>query len=218
MQVVLNKIETQEPIRIQPERRVSKEEFYDLCAANPDLRIELTAEGEIVIMPPTGAETGYRNSELTAQLRNWTLRDGRGRAFDSSTEYLLPDGSAMSPDASWVDRPRLSRLTREQKRKFPPLAPDFVVELTSPADRLPRLRKKMEAWSANGVRLGWLLDRPPHRLHLPAAPRGGKTRGAGGVEGRWSRRRVCARTGRDMGPGYLTPERSPGPSVFQYST
>jgi len=158
MQLVLKDIATPSSIRIEPDQRVTQDEFYDFCMANPDLRIELTAEGEIVIMPPTGAETGYRNNEIARQLGNWTRRDGRGRAFDSNTEYLLPDGSALSPDASWVDRVRLARLTREQKRKFPPLVPDFVIELTSPSDRLTRVRKKMEAWISNGVKLGWLLD------------------------------------------------------------
>ena len=158
MQLVLKDIATPSSIRIEPDQRVTQDEFYDFCMANPDLRIELTAEGEIVIIPPTGAETGYRNNEIARQLGNWTRRDGRGRAFDSNTEYLLPDGSALSPDASWVDRVRLARLTREQKRKFPPLVPDFVIELTSPSDRLTRVRKKMEAWISNGVKLGWLLD------------------------------------------------------------
>jgi Uma2 family endonuclease len=190
MQLVLHKVKARSRIRIEGDRRMSPEKFHDFCAANPDLRAELTAEGEIVIMPPTGAETGYRNSELTAQLRNWSRRDGRGRAFDSNVEYLLPDGSAMSPDASWVERSRLARLTREQKRKFPPLVPDFVVELTSPSDRLPRVRQKMEAWIANGVKLGWLIDadrrtaytyrphREPEKLIAPP-----KLKGEGPVAG-----------------------------------
>jgi Uma2 family endonuclease len=122
------------------------------------LRIERTAEGEIVIMAPTGGETGYRNYELTAQLRNWAKRDGRGRGFDSNVEFILPNGAALSPDAAWVECSRLAALTREQKRKFPPLCPDFVVELTSPSDRLPKLKAKMQEWMENGARLGWLLD------------------------------------------------------------
>jgi len=184
MQVVLNKIETHEPIRIQPNRRMSDQEFFELCAVNPDLRIERTAAGEIIIMPPTGGETSYRNSELTAQLRNWARRDGRGRAFDSNVEYTLPDGSALSPDASWIERSRLAKLSREQKRKFLPLAPDFVVELTSPTDRLPRVRKKMEVWLGNAVKLGWIIDadrrtayiyrarRQPEKLIEPAQLKG----------------------------------------------
>ena len=158
MQLVLHAVKPCSRIRIEGGKRMSPEKFYDFCAANPDLRIELTDEGEIVVMPPTGAETAYRNNELARQLANWSRQDGRGRAFDSNVEYLLPDGSALSPGASWVDRSQLARLTRRQKRKFPPLVPDFVVELTSPSDRLPRVRKKMEAWIAHGVKLAWLLD------------------------------------------------------------
>ncbi|HVP45313.1 MAG TPA: Uma2 family endonuclease [Bryobacteraceae bacterium] len=158
MQVTLHGIDERAPVRIRQQGRMTHEDFYEFCAANPDLRVELTAEGDIIIMPPAGAETGYRNSELARQLGNWSRQDGRGRAFDSNTEFLLPDGSALCPDASWVERTRLAKLTREQKRKFTPLVPDFIVELTSPSDRLPRVRKNMEAWIANGVKLGWLLD------------------------------------------------------------
>lgn len=170
MELVLKDIGFQSPIRIEPHRRIAQDEFYDLCVANPDLRMELTAEGEIVVMPPTGGETSYRNSELSGQLRDWARRDKRGRAFDSNAEYLLPDGSALSPDASWIERESLARLTREQKRKFLPVVPDFVVELLSPSDRLPVVRKKMEAWIANGVKLGWLLD-PDRRTAYVYRPR-----------------------------------------------
>jgi len=170
MELVLKNIEIQSPFRIDPHRRICQDEFYDLCVANPDLRMELTASGEIVVMPPTGGETSYRNSYLTTQLTNWARRDKRGRAFDSNAEYLLPDGSAFSPDASWVDRERLALLSREQKRKFPPVVPDFVVELVSPSDRLSDVRRKMEAWIANGVKLGWLLD-PDRRTSYIYRPR-----------------------------------------------
>ena len=166
MELVLKNIESQSPFRINPHRRVCQDEFYDLCVANPDVRMELTAKGVIVVVPPTGGETAYRNSELTAQLANWARRDKRGRAFDSNAEYLLPDGSALSPDASWVDRERLATLTREQKRKFPPVVPDFIVELVSPSDRLATVRKKMEAWIGNGVKLGWLLDPDRRTAHI----------------------------------------------------
>ena len=157
MQVVLKDIEAQSTIRIQPEHRMTDDEFYEFCCANPDLRIERTADGEIVIMPPTGFETGYRNSDLSAQLREWARRDGRGRACDSSTEYLLANGAARSPDASWVLRSRLDAFTKQQKRKFLPLCPDFIVELTSPSDRLSQVRAKMHEWIENGAQ-GWLLD------------------------------------------------------------
>lgn len=158
MQLVLNDIEEQATIRIQPERRMTDEQYYEFCCANPDLRIERTAEGEIVIMPPTGFETGHRNMDLGAQLQYWSKRDGRGVACDSNTEYLLPNGAARSPDASWVLRSRLEAFTKQQKRRFLPLCPDFVVELTSPSDRLSQVHDKMCEWIDNGVQLGWLID------------------------------------------------------------
>ena len=155
---MVNDIETESPIHIEPARPMNDEEYYRFCMANPDLRIERTAEGQIVIMPPTGFETGDQNADLTMQLRAWAKRDGRGRAVDSSVEYILPSGAARSPDASWVLRSRLARLTAEQKKKFLRLCPDFVVELRSPSDRLRQVQAKMREWMDNGARLGWLID------------------------------------------------------------
>jgi Uma2 family endonuclease len=180
LQIVLNDIETQVPLHLRPVRRMSDDELFDFCVANPSLRIERTAEGEILVMAPTGLETANRNMDLSAQLQRWAKRDGRGKAFDSNAEFILPDGAALSPDASWVLNSRLNALTREQKRKFPPLCPDFVVELTSPADRLPQVKKKMAEWMKNGAQLGWLIDadhktvyifrpdQPPEQLVAPS--------------------------------------------------
>ena len=145
-------------LRFDLDRKLTDKQYLAFCQANPDLRVERTAEGEIVIVPPAGFESSHRNSELTAQLRNWTRKDGRGVASDSSAEFMLPDGSAMSPDAAWVSNESLGRLTRQQRREFPPLAPEFVVEVMSPSDRLKQAKAKMEAWIANGVQLGWLID------------------------------------------------------------
>ena len=159
------------PMVIQWEHGMTDDEYYDFCQINPDLRIERTAEGDILIMPPAGIESGFRNSELTGQLRDWARKDGRGLAFDSSAEYILPSGAAYSPDASWVLRSRVNSLSKEQKRKFPPLCPDFVVELMSPSDRLSKLKAKMQEWIDNGAQLGWLLD-PDHRVaHIYRAGR-----------------------------------------------
>ncbi len=157
MQLILNDVESQAPVILHPEA-MTDDEFFDFCGLYPNFRIERTAEGEIVIMPPAGFETGYRNSELSAQLRIWAKADGRGKAFDSNTGYLLPSGAALSPDASWVANSRIARLTRKQKEKFPRLCPDFIAELTSPSDRLKRVQEKMREWIENGVQLGWLLD------------------------------------------------------------
>jgi Uma2 family endonuclease len=157
MQLILNDVESQAPVIVHPPP-MTDDEFFDFCQLYPDFRVERTAEGEVIIMPGTGLETGARNNELSRQLGNWAIEDGRGTAFDSNTEYLLPSGAALSPDASWVDNSRLAKLTREQKRKFTRICPDFVVELTSPSDRLGRVRQKMLEWMENGAQLGWLLD------------------------------------------------------------
>ncbi|MGH9609716.1 MAG: Uma2 family endonuclease, partial [Bryobacteraceae bacterium] len=117
-------------VRAPESQEMSADEYFDaVCAANPDMRIEQLSSGEIVIMPPTGLESGYRNTEITGQLRDWARRDGRGVPGDSSTEYRLPNGAKRSPDASWTAKDRLAGLSREEKRGFPPLCPDFVIEL-----------------------------------------------------------------------------------------
>jgi Uma2 family endonuclease len=156
MQILVEELER--PMAIQWERGMTDDEYFQFCADNPDLRIERSPEGDILIMPPAGGESSFRNSELTAELRNWARKDGRGRAFDSSVEYFLPSGAAYSPDASWVLCSRLDKLTRDEKRKFPRLCPDFVVELMSPSDRLSKAKVKMREWIENGAQLGWLLD------------------------------------------------------------
>ncbi len=160
MQIVVE--ESQRPMAIRWERRMTDDEYFQFCAENPDLRIERSPDGDILIMPPVGGESSFRNSELSAELRIWARKDGRGRAFDSSVEYFLPSGAAYSPDASWVLRSRLDKLSRNEKRKFPRLCPDFVVELMSPSDRLSKAKSKMREWIENGAQLGWLLD-PDHR-------------------------------------------------------
>jgi Uma2 family endonuclease len=152
------------------EHQMTDDEYFQFCQINQDLRIERTAQGDLLIMPLAGAESSFRNNELSAELRDWARKDARGRAFDSSVEYILPSGAAYSPDASWVLQSRVNALTKEQKRTFPPLCPDFVVELMSPSDRLSKAKVKMQEWIANGVQLGWLLD-PDHRtvyIYRPA--------------------------------------------------
>ena len=160
MQLVLN-----EETVIQL-RDMSEEEFYEFCALNENHRIERTARGDILIMAPAGLETGDRNMNLAEQLRRWARHDGRGKAFDSSTGFTLPNGAIRSPDAAWVRRSRLAALTREQKRRFSPLCPDFVVELTSPSDRLSKVQEKMREWMANGALLGWILDADGREAHI----------------------------------------------------
>jgi Uma2 family endonuclease len=146
------------PVPLELTVELSDEQFFQLCQNNRDLRFERTAEGELIIMPPTGGTTGDRNSELNFQLRAWNRQTRLGKSFDSSTGFKLPNGADRSPDASWVAIDRWNALTAEQQEKFVPLCPDFVVELRSPSDPLPKLQAKMAEYMANGARLGWLID------------------------------------------------------------
>ena len=153
-------------IRFDPVIEMTKELFEQFCAMNDDMRIELTAEGIIEIMPPTFGFTGNRNIKVAAQLENWTTADDSGIAFDSSTGFTLPNGAVRSPDASWVSNARYDLLSPEEKDSFTPLCPDFMVELRSRSDRLSVLQAKMEEYMANGARLGWLLDPLEQRAHI----------------------------------------------------
>jgi Uma2 family endonuclease len=138
--------------------RVTHEEFEKLCQDNPDRSLELTASGELIVMAPVGGESGNYESELGIDLGNWNRQTKLGKTFSSSTTFVLPNGAERSPDAAWVELARWEALTPEQRKKFPPLAPDFVIELRSATDRLPPLRAKMEEYRSNGVRLGLLID------------------------------------------------------------
>jgi Uma2 family endonuclease len=139
-------------------QQMSDDEFYDFCMKHPDLRIERDSEGDLIIMPPTGGETGRSNFKLTTHFGAWVESNGEGEGFDSSTEFILPNGAHRSPDVAWVRRERWEALTPEQRRKFPPLCPDFVVELRSDTDRLSMLKDKMREYIDNGAQLGWLID------------------------------------------------------------
>lgn len=139
-------------------KRMSDEQFYRFCVANPELRIERKANGEIVIMTPEGGESGGRNATIVAALHAWARQNGEGIAFGSSTGFILPNRATYSPDAAWVRRSRLAGLSRKQKQQFIPLCPDFVVELRSVSDRLHPLQQKMQEYMDNGAQLGWLID------------------------------------------------------------
>jgi Uma2 family endonuclease len=145
-------------LNVPPSVGLTDEQFYQLCVANKEWRLELTAEGELIIMPPTGGESGIRNADLTTDLNLWNRQTRLGKVFDSSTEFRLPSGSKRSPDVSWVIRARWEALSPEQRKRFPPLSPDFVIELRSETDSLEELRSKMREYRDNGVRLGWLID------------------------------------------------------------
>ncbi|MBP0030698.1 Uma2 family endonuclease [Roseofilum reptotaenium CS-1145] len=137
---------------------ISHEQFYQLCAANRDLRLERTAKGDLIIMPPTGGGTGKRNSEINLDLGLWNRQAQLGIVFDSSTCFQLPNGGDRSPDAAWIPLEKWEVLTPEQQEKFPPICPDFVIELRSPSDSLKRLQDKMQEYMDNGTQLGWLIN------------------------------------------------------------
>jgi Uma2 family endonuclease len=144
-------------LHIPPDMRLDDDLLFAFCEANRELRIERNAQGDLEIMPPTGAETGARNSDLNLDFGIWARADGRGVVFDSSTGFLLPNGAMRSPDLAWVLRERLATMRPKQKRTFLRLVPDLVIELASPTDDSDGLHAKMREWRDNGVRLGWLI-------------------------------------------------------------
>ncbi|MEG4519074.1 MULTISPECIES: Uma2 family endonuclease [unclassified Microcoleus] len=146
--------------------KLTSEQFYQLCEENPDLKLERNANGELIVMPPTGGETGKRNVKLTTQLDVWNEQTELGEVFDSSTGFTLPNKADRSPDASWVEKSRWSALTPEQREKFIPLCPDFVIELVSPSDSLKKTQEKMQEYMENGCRLGWLINRKKREVEI----------------------------------------------------
>jgi Uma2 family endonuclease len=145
-------------LKLEPVVYLSSEQFTSICHANPEAKLELTARGELVIVSPTGGETGNKNIKLLARLENWAEQDQTGLAFDSSTMFRFANNAFRSPDAAWIQLSRWNTLTEEQKRTFPPICPDFIIELRSPSDSLKELREKMQEYINNGVQLGWLID------------------------------------------------------------
>lgn len=137
--------------------KLSDDQFEDLISANRDSKFELTATGELLIMSPTGGETGNRNFELYIDLGNWNRKKGLGKAFDSSTGFQLPNGAKRSPDLSWITLEKWNALNPAQRRKFLPICPDFVVELVSESDDLKEIEEKMQEYLDNGLSLGWLM-------------------------------------------------------------
>lgn len=138
--------------------KIDDEQFYRLCRHNPELNLERNQKGEIIIMPPTGGETGKLNSELNVEFGIWNRQHKLGVIFDSSTCFKLPKGSNRSPDVAYIKKERWEQLTPEEKSKFPPIAPDFVLELMSPSDSLKDTQEKMAEYMDNGVKLGWLIN------------------------------------------------------------
>lgn len=149
--------------------RMTADEFWEFCQANPEFRSELTKDGELNLMPPTGFETSNRNAEITTQLRVWAKKQKIGIATESNAGFILPNGATYAPDAAWTSNERLAKFTEKEKEKFLPLCPDFVIELRSSSDNLKELKAKMAEYIENGARLGWLIDPKEKRVHIYSA-------------------------------------------------
>jgi Uma2 family endonuclease len=146
--------------------RLTAEQFEQLCRDNPDLRLELTSNGGLIVMPPAGSKTGKRNFNLNRQLGIWVEKDGTGIGFDSCTGFTLPDGAIWSPDASWVRREKWDALSEDEQERFAPLCPDFVVELRSRWNTLRAQQDKMQEYLENGAQLAWLIDPSERRVYI----------------------------------------------------
>jgi len=134
-----------------------EEEFFQFCQANSELRVERSADGEIIVMSPAGGYPSSQNARVISELVTWATKDGSGIAFDSSGGFILPNGAMRSPDAAWVRLSRLRELSQREKQRFIPLCPDFVIEVASPSDEAAELRRKMEEYRSVGLQLGWLI-------------------------------------------------------------
>jgi Uma2 family endonuclease len=153
-------------VNLDPIMKLTRDQFHELCAANPELKLERNANGELVIMSPTGGETGAWNSDITIDLGIWNRQTATGKTFDSSTGFSLPRGSDRSPDAAWIPIEKWNALTPEQRKKFLPLCPDFAIELLSPTDSWIKGLAKMQEYQDNGCRLGWLIDPDSKRVAI----------------------------------------------------
>jgi Uma2 family endonuclease len=153
-------------IDLSPIVHLTRTEFYKLCAANPDMKLERSPQGELIVMSPTGGETGNCNSSLNGELYLWNRQTKLGKCFDSSTGFSLPNGGDRSPDAAWIPIEKWDALTPEERQGFLPLCPDFVIELLSPSDSWKQGQEKMAEYMENGCRLGWLLDSKHKRVAI----------------------------------------------------
>ncbi len=153
-------------LNLEPIVHLTQEQFYQLCMANRELNLELNAKGELIIVPPVGGESGNQEADLITDLNNWNRQTKLGKVFSSSTIFRLPNGANRSPDAAWVKLERWEALTPEEREKFPPICPDFVIELRSRTDTLKPLQEKMQEYLANGLRLGWLINPQNNQVEI----------------------------------------------------
>jgi Uma2 family endonuclease len=158
-------------LNLKPFVDLSDDQFYQLCQNHRDLKFERTAQGELIIMTPVGGEGGNLEAELIGDLVFWNRRTQLGKVFSSSTGFKLPNGADRSPDAAWIEIERWNRLTPEQQKKFPPICPDFVIELRSVSDALEPLQQKMQEYIDNGLRLGWLINPQDRQVEIYRANR-----------------------------------------------
>ena len=159
VQIALPDLDTAVTLTFDSEHGLTDAAYFAFCAANPDLNAESRRDGEIVIVPPAGGESDFRTLIAGGDLHEWAARDKRGKGFGSSVQFMLPRGSALSPDAAWVSNERLGALSKhELRQQVSRLVPEFVIEIMFPKDRLADAQEKMRLWAANGVELGWLID------------------------------------------------------------
>jgi Uma2 family endonuclease len=154
------------PPTLKLKLNLTDEQFFQLCQNNRDFRFERNAAGEVIIMSPTGSDTGNCNFDIAVEVGIWNKKTKLGKGFDSSTGFKLPNGKDVSPDVAWIKKERWESLIPEQQGKFAPIAPDFVIELRSSSDNLKSLQKRMREYIENGVRLGWLIDRKNKRVEI----------------------------------------------------
>lgn len=164
--LTINKVSPTKVVINAKSAGITPEQFFRLCSDNRDLQLELTARKEIVIMPPAGGETDSRNVSIIVQLSQWAKRDGTGIVFGPTGGFTLPNGAVRAADAAWIPREKWNRMSKDQREKFAPICPDFVVELRSPSDRMTDLKEKMQEYIENGVRLGWLINRKKREVFV----------------------------------------------------
>ncbi|MBD2090058.1 Uma2 family endonuclease [Microcoleus sp. FACHB-1515] len=153
-------------IKLDPIVKLTDDQFFEFCQINSEQRFERSASGELIVLSPTGAESGNRNASLIVQIGVWAERDGTGLIFDSSTGFTLPNGAVRSPDVAWIARSRWNTIPLAQRKKFAPICPEFVVELRSETDDLSTLQAKMQEYLDNGARLGWLIDAIEKQVYI----------------------------------------------------
>lgn len=146
--------------------RLTEEQFEKLCQNHADAKFELSDKGELIVMPPTIPESGWKNTKLITRTEIWSEQDNTGIVFDSSTMFTFPNGSKRSPDVSWMTKEKWENLSESERRRFARVVPDFVIELRSPTDFLGDLQEKMKEYIENGVRLGWLIDPVERKVHV----------------------------------------------------